>query len=197
MKVKALNLTAMVLGLGVLIGAACGGGGESSTSSSSSSSESGGSVSSSVLNTQTPEEQAAMQATIEAIDQAVIEDAGGALSSADRNIDVPFKLKVGQRHSVQDGGIFLNIELVSVIEDTRCAEGSTCPDPGAAKIKIDVKSGGIPFGQTDIVLAGGQTERTVKSFGKYSVGFIALDPLPGTSSGTPEYEATLVVFPTR
>lgn len=195
MKIKTLSFIVIVLGLGVLIGAACGGGGEDTTSSSSG--ETGGSVSSSVLNTQTPEERAAMQATVEATDKAVIESAGGVVSSADRNLDVPFKLKVGQRQSVQDGGIFLNIELVEVIEDTRCAEGSTCPDPGAARVKIDVKSGGIPFGQTEMALPGGQTEQTVKSFGKYSVGFIALDPAPGTSSGTPDYEATLVVFRSR
>jgi hypothetical protein len=195
MNVRTLGIIIVVVGLVVaVIAAACGGGGASSTSSSS---QTGGSVSSSILNTQTPEERAAMQATVEATDKAVIESAGGVVSTEERNLDVPFKLKVGQRQSVQDGGIFLNIDLVEVVEDTRCAEGSSCADPGAARIKIDVKSGGIPFGQTEMVLAGGQTEQTVKSFGKYSVGFIALDPAPGTSSGTPEYEATLVVFRSR
>jgi hypothetical protein len=194
MNIRTLGIIVSVVGLVAVIAVACGGGGEGSSTPSS---QTGGSVSSSVLNTQTPEERAAMQATVSAIDKAVIEEAGGALSSQDRNLDIPFKIKVGQRQSVQDGGIFLNIELVEVVEDTRCAEGSSCADPGAAKIKIDVKSGGIPFGQTDISLAGGQTEQTVKSFGKYSVGFISLDPAPGTFSGTPEYEATLVVFRSR
>ena len=120
-----------------------------------------------------------------------------AMNLANKDSQDTFKLKVGESKKTADVGTFLDVTLLEIVEDTRCPVGDQCPSLGQATIKIDIKSGGIPFGETSVILEEGQTEPTIKRLGKFSVAFVALDPYPGTAGAAdaePDYEATLYVF---
>ncbi|MBM3944481.1 MAG: hypothetical protein FJ317_03195 [SAR202 cluster bacterium] len=175
MKILKTTIAALTL-IVLIVAAACGG--------SAASNDTSGQPTSSTQPTASRDGGLNVQATVDAAGQA-----GGPEDG--------FKLTVGSNHITDDAGTFLNVTLIRVVEDSRCPEGTECVTAGSASVVIDVKSGGIPFGETTLTLEAGQTEPTIKSLGKYSVAFVALDPYPGTFTGEPEYEATLYVIRNR
>ena len=103
------------------------------------------------------------------------------LASGDANLvptDQPVRLPLGgviASPSLQTG---LIAEFVELISDTRCAPGQACDDPGEVVIRIELRQQDAPLGDTTLVLGGDQTLPTVKKLGKFSVAFLALDPVP-------------------
>lgn len=92
--------------------------------------------------------------------------------------DQPVRLPIGgviASPSLQTGLVAVFLEVIS---DTRCRPGNTCADPGEAVIRIELRQQDSPLGDTQMTLRSGQNLPSVKKLGKFSVAFVALDPLP-------------------
>ncbi len=107
------------------------------------------------------------------------------------DLATPVRLRPGQEIFSPKGPGGLIVEFMEVVEDTRCPPGEACPDPGRAVIRVKLRVPSGPLGESEIELAGGQAQPAVRSFGRYSVAFISLEPVPAGGAG--EAVATLAV----
>ncbi|MDA1188276.1 MAG: hypothetical protein O2854_01155 [Chloroflexi bacterium] len=100
---------------------------------------------------------------------------------------VPVRLKLGQQMiSPPSAHTGLVVTFIHFIEDTRCAPGQSCTDPGRVAIQVELKVSTGALGETELAITGDQTGPTAKKLGRYSIGFLEYNP---------ETErATLVVF---
>ncbi len=114
------------------------------------------------------------------------------------DLGTPVKLGLGQKINSPKGSAGLVVEYLVFEEDTRCPAGQDCDEPGRVVIRIMLRVAGSegPLGDSLLVIERDQEGATVKAFGRYSVGFLALDPMPGPGGATSpdETTATLVIF---
>ncbi len=90
-------------------------------------------------------------------------------------LGVPVRLPLGQEMTSPKGVVSgMTARFVTVIEDTRCPAGQTCEAPGRVVIQISLRADS-PLGTSEMIIEDGQTGTTIKRFGKFSVGFLALD----------------------
>ena len=69
----------------------------------------------------------------------------------------------------------LTVKFVSLIEDSRCAEGTTCVWAGNATIKVSIKRGSDPAETFEL-----NTNEGAKgaAYGPYAINLISLTPTP-------------------
>ena len=117
-------------------------------------------------------------------------DAEPGLTTTSVDLNTPVRLRPGQEISSPKGPGGLIVEFLGVTEDTRCGAGETCSDPGVAVIRVKLRVPSGPLGESEMELAGDQSEPTVKRFGRFSLAFIALKPAPANDD---DAVATLAV----
>jgi hypothetical protein len=90
-------------------------------------------------------------------------------------LGIPARVPLGQEMTSPKGVVAgMTARFVKVIEDTRCPAGQTCDAPGRVVIQISLRADS-PLGTSELTIEDGQTGTTIKRYGKYSVGFLALD----------------------
>ena len=119
--------------------------------------------------------------------------AGRTGQDAEKYIEVPFEVKLHGTATIESQD--LSIEFVEILEDSRCAVNVTCIWAGRAKVLIGVTLGGEALGQYELTLEGGQSDLAVARAGGYLIGFVVLNPYPGTDDpgDEPDYTVTLAV----
>jgi hypothetical protein len=112
-------------------------------------------------------------------------------SDADRGYGTPHDFAVGEE-LVVDAVIKVRLTFIGVVEDTRCAEGATCDDPGRAAINVGIVMGGLNLGETEFSLEGGVAGDPRKMGANLSIQLLELSPLPNADdSEVTDYVATV------
>jgi hypothetical protein len=106
-------------------------------------------------------------------------------------IGTPFKLNFGQQASIDSGRI--DIAFTNVTEDSRCPSDVVCIQAGQATLSVSVEVNGTDAGQYSLTV--GPKDKSVATFGQYSINLVSLDPYPVSTSKIEksDYVATLVV----
>lgn len=102
----------------------------------------------------------------------------------------PFRLAVGERARV--GERFL-ATFARVAEDSRCAGGARCAEPGSAAVVLAVED---EAGSATLTLHTGRTPRRVSAAG-HAVELVGLSPESAPGDDPARYQATLVVTRVR
>ena len=88
----------------------------------------------------------------------------------------------------------VTVDFRELVSDNRCAEGSTCEEPGQAVVKLGVRSGGMSMGASDFIIESG-AEGEIKKLGRFSVQLVDVNPLPNADGTLSDgYVATVLVF---
>jgi len=94
-------------------------------------------------------------------------------ANAQDNENQEIKVRVGKQKKASCSK--LNVKFVSVIEDSRCAEGTTCVWAGNAKIKITIQEGETPAETFEINTETGARGAT---YGRFAIYLTELTPTP-------------------
>jgi hypothetical protein len=116
---------------------------------------------------------------------------GDFIPDAERGFGIPHEFVIGEE-LVVDSVIKVRLTFVGVVEDTRCAEGATCEDPGRAVVSIRIVLGGLVLGETEFALEGGVAGDPRKMGANLSIQLLDLQPLPNADdSEVTDYVATV------
>ncbi len=74
--------------------------------------------------------------------------------------DAPFVLRAGDLGLIAGAGQYLYISVLHVGQDSRCAAGATCADPGYLEISFDVETATLQNSLAMSVPTSGETTRT-------------------------------------
>lgn len=102
----------------------------------------------------------------------------------------PFRVAVGERARVGDR--FL-ATFARVAEDSRCAGGARCAEPGSAAVVLAVEH---EAGSATLTLHTGRTPRRAAAAG-HTVELVGLSPETAPQDDPTRYQATLVVTRVR
>ena len=123
-------------------------------------------------------------------------EANQGLEATSVDLATPVRLRPGQEIISPRGPGGLIVEFMGLVEDTRCPSGESCAEPGRAVIRLKLRVPSGPLGEAEMEIAAGQSAPTVKSFGRYSVALLAVEPEPVAGAAQPDPEnvvATLAV----
>ena len=76
--------------------------------------------------------------------------------------DAPFVLRAGDLGLIAGAGQYLYISVLHVGQDSRCAAGATCADPGYLEISFDVETATLQNSLAMSVPTSGETTRTFR-----------------------------------
>lgn len=93
--------------------------------------------------------------------------------TANAQNDSAIKVKVGKQKKFSRSKI--NVKFVSLVEDSRCPEGTNCVWAGNAKIKVVLSS---PDGGSETVEMNTNLGAKGATLGAYAVNLISLTPTP-------------------
>lgn len=108
--------------------------------------------------------------------------------SKNAKVGAEFTLAAGQKAFLKTDK--LNVEFVSVLEDSRCPENVDCVWAGNAKVQIKVFKGKMAA-QT-FELNTGLEPQIIEAAG-YKIRLVKLNPTPNPNASRAEYAATLIV----
>ena len=97
----------------------------------------------------------------------------GSVVTANAQNDSAIKVKVGKQKKFSRSKI--NVKFVSLVEDSRCPEGTNCVWAGNAKIKVVLSS---PDGGSETVEMNTNLGAKGATLGAYAVNLISLTPTP-------------------
>ena len=97
----------------------------------------------------------------------------GALVQTNAQTAQTVKVLVGKQKKATRSK--LTIKFVSLIEDSRCAEGTTCVWAGNATIKVSIKRGSDPAETFELSTNEGAKGA---AYGPYAINLISLMPMP-------------------
>ena len=119
---------------------------------------------------------------------------GGEVTSLeDRGFGAPQEIALGEEFMFEEV-LTVTVDFRELVSDNRCAEGSTCEEPGQAVVKLGVRSGGMSMGASDFVIESG-AEGEIKKLGRFSVQLVDVNPLPNADGTLSDgYVATVLVF---
>ena len=99
---------------------------------------------------------------------------GGFASTANAQQEKQqIKVRVGKQTKASRSK--LTVKFVSLVEDSRCAEGTTCVWAGNAVIKVSIKKGSDP---AEIFEMNTNTGAKGASYGQYAIYLTSLTPTP-------------------
>lgn len=100
----------------------------------------------------------------------------GSLQQSMASTDTKFKLQInGQKIVTKDK---LKMKFISVLEDSRCPEGTNCVWAGNAKIQLKIK---IKNGDWETFELNTNLEKREFKFSGYAIKLLELTPTPNTN----------------
>lgn len=100
----------------------------------------------------------------------------GGLATVEAQTPQQVKVLVGKQKKASRSKLIIKFD--SLVEDSRCAEGTNCVWAGNAKIKVTIKQGDDPSETFEM-----NTNLGAKgaSYGPYAVNLISLTPIPAAN----------------
>ena len=100
---------------------------------------------------------------------------GGLVSTANAQEKEKQQIKVRVGKQTKASRSKVTIKFVSLIEDSRCAEGTNCVWAGNARIKVSIKKGSDPAETFELNTNAGTDGAT---YGQYAIYLTSLTPTP-------------------